>query len=92
MAYNEILTESGKWDALNKCLCELSKSLDKEFKDYPDIPEVQSLVKELRLCKRDKFIEWMKQNHPGEVPEELLYPEVEDSDGGHVPDWAFSHR
>lgn len=92
MATNEILTESGKWNSLNKCLETLSRKLDKDYKDYPNTPKVQKLIKELGYYKKESFINWMKENHPDEVPEELLCPELEDSDGGHVPDWAFRAR
>lgn len=89
MAYNEIMTERDKWRSLNKCLETLSNKLDEDFKDYPDTPEVQKLIKELSYYKKESFINWMKENHSDEVPTELLYPELEDSDGGYVPAWAF---
>jgi hypothetical protein len=91
MAYNGGMTNSEKWHGLNKCLETLSKELDKEFKDYPDTPEVKKLISELRWYKRESFINWMLKEHYYEMPDEIKFEDIEDSDGGHVPDWAF-HR
>lgn len=72
------LTESEKWHGMNKMYEELGKELEKEYADVPDTPMTRRLLADIAHLRKETFNNWMMKNHPGEVPYDIRFPDLDD--------------
>lgn len=72
------MTESEKWHGMNNMYEELGKELKKEFADVPDTPVTRRLLEEIAHLRKARFDDWMIKNHPGEVPDDIRFPDLDD--------------
>ena len=72
------MTESEKWHVMNNMYEELGKELKKEYADVPDTPVTRKLLSDIAHLRRESFNNWMIKNHPGEVPDDIRFPDLDD--------------
>jgi hypothetical protein len=75
---NGKMTEPEKWHGMNKMYAELDKELKKEYADIPDTPVTRKLLADIAYLRRESFNNWMKENHPGETPIDIRWPDLDD--------------
>ena len=75
---NKKMTESEKWHGMNRMYEELGKQLKEEYADVPDTPVTRRLLTDIAQLRRESFNRWMIENHPGEVPNDIRFPDLDD--------------
>lgn len=75
---DEKMTEPEKWHGMNIMYAELDKELKREYADVPDTPVTRRLLTDIAHLRRESFNKWMIENHPGEVPDDIRFPDLDD--------------